>query len=84
MKKNILFITLLLALLSNFLSYGQEKQQPVKTDTIPGKVVKYVNLSKDAYQNMQARKSTIIGSLEEEHRLYVSDIKTELKEYVMR
>jgi hypothetical protein len=84
MKNYMLFITLLLALLSHFLSFGQEKQQPVKTDTIPGKVVKYMNLSKDAYENMQARKSRIIGSLEEEHRLYVSDIKTELKEYVMR
>lgn len=84
MKKNILFITFILALLSNLVSYGQEKRQPIKTDTINGKAIKYMNLSKDAYQNMQASKSRIITNLEEEHRLYVSDIKTELKEYVVR
>ncbi|MGB3592311.1 MAG: hypothetical protein WBA16_11560 [Nonlabens sp.] len=74
-------ITIIFLLTAQFI-FAQEWKYETKTDTVDGKVVRYVNGSPMAYEKSKEYKAAKIKELEQEHNLYVQKQKLQLKRQI--
>lgn len=99
MKIHVLITSLIFSLFLGIFAQGQEKvrtkkdsiraaktqeKYPVQTDTVDGKVIKYVDGTPGAHDRIIAASDAAIDRLEKEHAIYVSDKKTQFKTYIER
>ncbi|PQJ30953.1 hypothetical protein BST92_02955 [Nonlabens arenilitoris] len=63
---------------------NMREKYPVQIDTVDGKVVKYIDGTPGAHDEIIRGSESAIAALEESHSLYVSDKKTQFKTMIER